>query len=136
MFRQALALAQGFTAPVVLSRKTLGGACSSAIGSFIVVNRDGWIMTAAHILEQLDQLVMGEQAMRAYEAQRTTIETDTSLGSNERRRRIAALPKMKTDSTDRCSAWWARDGVRIVDTMRVPSADLGVGRLEPFDPSW
>jgi hypothetical protein len=137
MFRQALALARGFTLPVVLSRKTVGGACSSGIGSFVIVNKDGWIITAGHILEQLDSLLIGEQAMRAYEAQRAAIEADASIGAKEKKRRIDALRKIDKDSTDRCSAWWGRDGVKLLEgAVRIAPVDIGIGRLEPFDPSW
>jgi hypothetical protein len=41
MFRNALAIVEKFTFPVLLSRKTVGGACEGSIGTFIVVNRDG-----------------------------------------------------------------------------------------------
>jgi hypothetical protein len=137
MFRKAIALARGFTLPVVLSRKTVRGACSSGIGSFVIVNRDGWIITAGHILEQFDNLMKGEQAARQYEAQRAAIEADASLGTKEKRRRISALSGIDKNSTDRCSAWWGRDGVKLVEgAVRIPAVDIGVGRLEPFDPAW
>jgi len=136
MFRQAIALAGGFTSPVVLSRKTVEGACSSAIGAFVVVNRDGWIITAGHMLKQLEDLILGDQSRRAYKSQRAAIENDSSIGSSEKKRRIAALPKFKKNDTDRSSAWWGRDGVQAVNRAWIDTADIGIARLEPFDPSW
>jgi hypothetical protein len=49
MFKSTIALAQKSTSPVVLSRLTIAGKCSSVIGTFVIVNRDGWIVTAGHI---------------------------------------------------------------------------------------
>ena len=76
MFRQALAVAREFTRPVVLSRKTVGGVCSSAIGTFVVINREGWIITAGHMLQHLEALGLGDQKRRAYETEYATIKND------------------------------------------------------------
>jgi hypothetical protein len=56
MFKDAVRLATAFTRPLVISRKTVSGACGAAIGTFVVVNSEGWIVTAGHNLRQLHQL--------------------------------------------------------------------------------
>ena len=43
MFRLAYKIAREFTFPVILSRRTIAGACSSSIGAYVVINADGWI---------------------------------------------------------------------------------------------
>ena len=136
MFKSPIALAQKFTSPVVLSRLTIAGKCSSAIGTFVIVNRDGWIVTAGHIVEHFEKWAKGEQLRRAYEAERANIEADASISARDKKRQILALQKFKSDDTDRSSAWWGRDGVKLVQAMRMPIVDLGIGRLEPFDPAW
>jgi hypothetical protein len=50
MFRNAIAIAQQYTQPVVLSRRAANGKCSSNIGSFVIINDDGWILTAGYII--------------------------------------------------------------------------------------
>ena len=51
MFSKAVSIAAGFTRPVVISSRTSKGACSSTIGAYVVLNREGWILPAGHLLE-------------------------------------------------------------------------------------
>ena len=136
MFRKALSIAPRYTRPVVLSRKTVKGDCSSSIGAFVVVNDEGWIITAYHILEQLGTLTTAAKQATAHKAQYDAIRNDKSLAPKDKKRRFSKLKKLPSDATDEVSAWWARDGVGITDAQGLKDVDLAVGRLEPFDPSW
>ena len=40
------------------------------------------------------------------------------------------------DSTKNFSAWWGMNGCNLVDTQAIQAVDLGIGRLDPFDPAW
>jgi hypothetical protein len=51
MFRRAYDLVSRFTVPVVISQRALDGTVSCGVGAAVVVNEDGWIVTAAHLLE-------------------------------------------------------------------------------------
>ena len=51
MFSKAVPIAAGFTRPVVISSRTTQGACSGTIGAYVVLNCEGWILTAGHLLE-------------------------------------------------------------------------------------
>ena len=53
MFRESYAKARHYTRPVVGVAKTVDGKCTSGIASFVVINREGWILTAYHILKIL-----------------------------------------------------------------------------------
>ena len=99
MFRNAYAIARQYTWPVVLSRKTIGGTCSSTIGACVVVNDEGWIVTAGHILEQINTLHEGAQLARDVEAQRNAIESDTTINPNEKRRRLLKMKKSSRKTT-------------------------------------
>jgi hypothetical protein len=136
MFRRACKIAQGFTFPVVISRKTIGGDCSSLIGTFIVVNKDGWILTAHHIIQQLVRLIQEENVARDLEVQRQSVANDDSLSSTARKRKLGALKRLDKNHTDRVSAWWGKDGVSVTDVRGLKNVDLGIGRLVPFDPTW
>lgn len=134
MFRQAYAVARSFTLPVVLSRVTVDGKCSSGIGTFVVINAEGWIVTAAHILAQLDGMITQANQAKAFEGQRQAIESDTALSNNQKKKALGALARLPRDHTVHCSAWWGKDGIRLAEARSIPAIDLGVGRLEPFDP--
>ena len=56
MFSSAYAIAREFTFPVVISRRDLKGKCSSGIGVFVVINKEGWISTAGHNFVHWDSI--------------------------------------------------------------------------------
>lgn len=56
MFRNALKIANEFTCPIVISRKSVSGVCSTMIGTYVIVNDEGWIVTAGHILRMWSEL--------------------------------------------------------------------------------
>jgi hypothetical protein len=56
MFKDAVALAMNFTLPVVMSYPTVSGDCGTGNGTCVLINAEGWIVTAAHILKQLNDL--------------------------------------------------------------------------------
>jgi hypothetical protein len=136
MFRKAYAIAKEFTRPVVLSRRTVAGKCSAGIGSYVVVNDQGWIVTAARIMQQFAELMEGDQKARSVEATVETINRDAALDPKERRKRLSSIPRLPKNGTDRGSAWWGWPGVQLKGFTAIPAADIAVGRLEPFDPSW
>ena len=136
MFRKACALARNFTWPVVISRRSVGGDCTAGIGTCVVINDDGWIVTAGHILAEIDKRTREEQQTRAAETQIRDINADATLDQNERRRRLRAISRPVRQDTDRTSSWFGKDRVLLVEAYSLNGADLGVGRLAPFDPAW
>jgi hypothetical protein len=104
MFRVANTLAQKFTFPIIMLRKTVAGKCSGGIGSFVVVNDEGWIVTCLHIVKAVQDLVSQEQTARSIESQNAAINGDTSLSGSERKRRLAAVPRLAPTDTDRAAA--------------------------------
>lgn len=112
MFAEALRSATGFTYPYVALRQSASGNVYSMLGAFVVVNPAGWIVTSAHIVEEL------LAAQRSAEADRP------NGGPEERvtqRSEIWALPGFESTHPQ-------LTGGRVN-----PAADLAVGRLEPFD---
>ena len=55
MFQEAIKNAQQYTLPVVVSYRRQDGSTGSSIGAFIVLNEDGWILTAWHIVGQMQK---------------------------------------------------------------------------------
>ncbi len=136
MFRKAYSIATKFTRPVVLSRMDGNGSCSASIGTFVVINSEGWIVTAHHIMEQLQRLSTEAAAGQLIEAEADAIRADQNLTPKERQRKIRDLRWPVKTASRQCSAWWSYDNVRITKTFGIQSVDLAVGKLEPFDAAW
>ena len=126
MFSKAVSVAAGFTRPLVISSRTAQGVCSSAIGAYVVLNRDGWILTAGHLLDIVQK--HQESARRHRDYQGNVVEFRRGGAADKRLRRPAASPVRNH------SVWWGVDGARLVEAGTMPAADLAFGRLEPFDP--
>jgi hypothetical protein len=136
MFADAVERALKFTRPVILSRKPIAGDCSAGIGAYVVVNKEGWIVTAAHILEQIFQMDKEVVELRAIKTQRNIIDADGSISGGEKKRRIAQLKKFPQKWTENYSCHWGWLGVQLTQINMIPGVDIGIGKLEPFDPNW
>ena len=135
MFRDACTIAKEFTRPVFLCKQGFNGECSSGIGSFVVVNEDGWIVTAGHIIGGLQNLIQ-EEADNSRFPFEASIDGDASLGPKQRYDLKKALKARPPGSTRRAGANWSFPNSQLQDVSLHPEIDLAVGRLDPFDPSW
>lgn len=52
MFAKALAQVEQYTLPVLLARRHWNGQISSACGTCMILNSDGWVLTAFHIAQE------------------------------------------------------------------------------------
>jgi S1-C subfamily serine protease len=60
VFRRAYELVSRFTVPVVISQRDHDGSVACGVGAAVVVNDEGWIVTAAHLLEPALAFERGE----------------------------------------------------------------------------
>ena len=135
MFADALKKAFKFTRPVVISSRKHSGKCVSGIGAYVVLNPEGWIITAGHIAQEilgLDQAVVSHQER---EAQRLAVEADSDLTSKQKQRRMKSL-RPGRESVTNYSTWWGHDALTIRNFQIIALADIAVGQLEGFDPAW
>jgi len=134
MFSQACEAAMQFTRPVVTSLRFLNGTVQSGPATYVVVNRDGWFITAAHIIEPSSVADQHKQKVNQYRQQVGSISANPTLGEREKRKKIAKVPKNDAWITN-YSFWWGIDGM-TADALVYPGPDLAIGQLKPFDPSW
>jgi hypothetical protein len=114
MFADAFKITSGFTRPVIISTRFFDKTVECGCGAFIVINDEGWIMTAAHIFESL--LAYHQNAKE--------------ISDYYEKKQEKANPKWITNH----SFWWG-DGVQIKDIKLFQEGDLAIGRLDPFDPN-
>jgi hypothetical protein len=136
MFRKANAATRNFTWPIVLSTRNVSGVCSSSIATFVVINDGGWVVTAAHVLKAFDDAAKDVESVAAHQASVQSIRNDTSLLPKERSKRLQQLGHLDPTRIAACSAWLGRDGLSFSEMRYIELVDLGVAKLEPFDPLW
>ena len=135
MFSKAVPVAAGFTRPMVISSRTTQGACSSTIGAYVVVNREGWILTAGHLLDIVRQHQESARRYQGYRGNVVEFHRDVAADKRFRKRGVRTFHRPGASSVRNHSVWWGVDGARLVEARLAPAADLALGRIEPFDPA-
>ncbi len=138
MFRNACKVIRPFTLPVILCRKTVAGQTSGNLGAFVVINDEGWVVTAGHVVQQLSAMLDDVKFVRDYFRQLSAIKVDASIDERERKKRINKLPKPSNGQTDQFAQVWSAFPGRpnLTSGIAYMPVDVAVGRLIPFDPTW
>jgi len=134
MFAAALRRVIPFTHPAIISKRLASGQVECACATFIVLNAEGWILTAAHVINELVAKQTHDRERAKYEADVAAIVADARLNAKQRKREIAKLPRNPQWITN-VAYWWGADGVCADNFVGDPLTDLALSKLEPFDPA-
>jgi hypothetical protein len=131
VFADAYEIAARFTVPVVVSMRLHTGDVHCSVGSAIVVNEGGWLVTVAHVLEPLDLHQRHQPEIAAYDRAVAEILKGPD-SADEKQSRVDAL-----DDGNRwirnCSIWFGRDEWSVPTFQVLAAADLAIGKIENFD---
>ncbi len=133
MFSKAYEIASNFTRPLIISTRLHSGEVHCSIGAFVIINNEGWIVTAAHLMQPI---LLHQQYLKEvsdYNSQVKSVESDPKLNHKQRKRKLSRLkhnPKWLTNF----SYWWGADGIRVDNIEVLPDGDIAVGKLDPFIP--
>lgn len=133
MFSEAYELASGFTHPVIILTRQYDGVVNCGIGGFVLVNAEGWFLSAAHILEAQSRLDKGKEELAAYEEQKQEIETHPTWADKYKRNKLKGL-QVSSDLITHISYWWGADNLVTEPLFRI-AGDLMVGRFTNFHPN-
>jgi hypothetical protein len=116
MFSEAYKLASKYTFPVLISSKLMDGTLESGVGAFVIINEDGWFITAAHMLNGM----MAHQQHVAQYQEYLNQKTQTTLSPN---------PKWILQH----SLWFGADNHKVNNFHILKDNDLAVGKIENFN---
>ena len=108
MFSRAVAVASGFTRPVVISSRTTKDTCSSAIGAYVVLNREGWILSAGHLLDIVRKHQESAARHRGYRSNVIDFQHDVTADKRFRKRGVRTFDRPAAGSVRNHSVWWGR----------------------------
>lgn len=129
MFADACEKAAKFTRPVIISTRQLDGTVNANCGAFIVLNEEGWIITAGHMFDSFVK----------FQGDQNKIREVNELNASKRTKQQSSLSNpVKSDPEwlTNHSFWWGHDGVNLVNAFIDRQIDICIGRLNPFDPKW
>ena len=135
MFSTAYSIASQFTHPVIVSLRRWNGSVECALGAFVILNPEGWIATAAHLWDWHFEFEKHQPEISRRNQEAARIQENPMLTPKQKRKRIDKLgadPQWITNH----SFWWGKDGFNVKETIMLKPADLAVGKLEPFEPTW
>lgn len=116
MFVEAIEKASAFTFPLIISNKYQDGSISSSLASFIILNEEGWLLTAAHIIQETSLYQSHLQEYHQYIQGETTV----------------LNPKWILNH----SLWFGADHHQVHQFYVLPGNDLAIGKIENFDPGF
>lgn len=131
MFSQALDKISQYTMPVIISKRLQSGKIESGCATFIILNAEGWILTAGHVLEELALFHKQIAERQEYSQKIQEIENNTKLSRQQKSSKIRSIPVNQQWITH-ISYWWGRDGLSIQNFTIDGVRDLAVGQLESF----
>jgi hypothetical protein len=132
VFVDAFALASHFTRPLVISTRRLNGTVESAVATYVLLNADGWFLTAGHVFSLWRDFELHVADVSAHRAAEAAIRGDPSLDADQRQRALERQARTVDPAwIENCSAWWGTDGLTFRDVSVLGDLDLALGRLEP-----
>ena len=131
MFSHAYEIASGFTNPVITSVRFSDNSVESSLGSFVVINRDGWILTAGHILNSFMGYQNHKKEITAHNDAVKAIRENAALPEEQKREEINHLKSgfEKQRRIINHSFWWGADNIRIEKFHVNFDIDLAIGKL-------
>lgn len=107
MFADACGKVSEFSKPVVVSTRHQDGTVQTECGTFMVLNRDGWIVTAGHMYDSFVR----------FQGDRKKAAEIKELNESRVSRPGAPSQPVKLDPSfiTNHSFWWGWDGVRITN---------------------
>ena len=132
MFKLGLQKALHYTTPIIICTKTVGGKCSAGFGSAIMVNTDGWFVTAKHIFDGFGELNKGVKAYNDHQEKRKEIDGQ-GLNRNQKKRALRQLGKLRpTDLTNWLFMWGQTMNPQDLVYHLHPAVDLALIQVPNF----
>lgn len=129
MFSKAYGIASQYTRPVIVLKRLENGTVAASMASFVLLNKDGWALTAAHVV--LDAMVAQQhgQERAAYNQQLSAIQNNAAYSVGKKKHELNKLTKNHEWITN-LSFWWANDAVGMAPTFHFNiEADLAAVQL-------
>ncbi len=114
MFVEAIEKASAFTFPLIISNQYQDGSVSSSLASFIILNEEGWLLTAAHTIQDTSLHQMHLKEYQEYIQGEGTV----------------LNPKWILNH----SLWFGADHHRVHTFHIWPENDLAIAKIEHFNP--
>jgi hypothetical protein len=129
MFSKAYAIASQYTRPVMVLKRLENGNVASGFATYMLLNKDGWALTAAHVMTDAVTAQQHAQERAAYMQRMAEINSNPSYSTGKKRHEINDLKKNYEWITN-ISFWWGHDGITFGITHFDTLLDVAVVKLD------
>lgn len=113
--------------------RTHKGDLNTSVGALVVLNSDGWVLTASHIVEMMQKLRSSWEEFQAIKSSIEAVEKNSALPVQVQRKKIAKLMKGKGGLVTDFSIFWGFPGSEPIEFRGIEGLDFAVARLGNFD---
>lgn len=110
MLTAAFSSAYRYTRPLIILKRLENQSVAAGIGTFFLLNKDGWAITAAHLVSDLNVAGQHQQEREQYLKECAVIDADNTLSDGKKRHRKGQL-RRNFDWITKLSFWWGANGV-------------------------
>lgn len=130
MFVEAYEIASQFTHPLVVARRSAMGEVATSIGAYVILNDQGWCLTAGHVFSHLVKFQEDASAVQEYDRRLREIEEGTEAASKKKQRRKRLSRDLKPETLLRnISPWLGVDGLRVGPVHLHRDVDLAIFKV-------
>ena len=131
-------MARHFVRPAYTSIQTFDGRVGSGIGAYVVINEEGWAVTAAHLITEIVQCHQDQEAIRDYDKRILEIRLEGNAGKSQSLRKkldreIGLALKDRGPYIRRAGILWSNPAVISTQDHVYQLADIMVFKLENVD---
>ena len=135
MFADAYETARKFMRPIVVSSRKMSGETFSSIGAYVFINKDGWVLTASHIMREVEKLNASKKLYSIYLEESEALKQNQKINAKQKARRLKKMKVKATNLVTNYSLWWGIDGAVVEGISARDDIDLAAGRLKNVGPS-
>lgn len=137
MFSRAFEKATAFTHPVLFGIQRMDGTTAGGCGSYVMLNEDGWALTAAHVVEPLWWNEVNREKILQFEKEWTEVENNPRNSSINKKmvelKKLLSKFKFGGDEAKSCNFYWGEKGRIIESCIMHDSADLALLKFKSSD---
>lgn len=130
MFQKAYELASKYTFPLVVTMRFHDKTVDSGLGSFIVLNNEGWLLSVAHNFDASIAFKQHQKELAAYKNQVDIINTKKNI-SNKKRRLLLRKIKPKNKWITAFNILLSGQPVNITQYFFYHEHDLAIFKVDP-----
>ncbi|MFA7326304.1 MAG: serine protease [Candidatus Kapaibacterium sp.] len=129
MFKEAYEIASKYIKPLIVVLRYQDKSVECGLGTLIILNDEGWIMTAAHNLNASNAYNQHQLEIKMFQEKVDKINANPKLNENKRKRLIKAVksnPKWITDFI----IWLGADKIQIKESFVYNDHDIAFIRID------